>query len=611
MIDARLTIRRGGATTTVVLADYLDARAEEGAHESAYAWIKRLRHADVGGTGLRDRFTARGDSLWWFTELYLHKTQVVLDLHRALVAMHRLVEQEAPSDITAVAGSPDTAHVAIGLAQARGIACGATIRPVTWLRRLAALEARARRLNFSALATRDRWGGTTIPRPAPAAVFIHRAFWRSGESRGAAESYVGPTLAELETKLGPDAIRYVGVGPSANFRVHRPLRSRPVSSTTVVPVERFASRVALSASRAAWRRRYADFRALTQAAAIRDASRIAGVDCWSIVREQLAGVAWLQWPWSVRAMDEAAAALEALEPQVVVTYAEAGGWGRALLLEARRRGIASVGLQHGFIYRHWLNYRHEPDEMTRTVTPAFPLPTTTLLFDDYAARHLTAKGNFPSGSLRVTGSPRLDELSAEIAAIRTEQTRQLREHLNVTPSQAIALIATKEREARGSLGAFLDSAAAVRDAVMVIKPHPAESADAYAPYAGNRSNVRIATDGTSLALLLACARAVITVNSTVALDAGALGIPALAIGLPNNLSPFVDAGAIAGSLRPDESAALLERILYDETFRQQLADSRRTVFGGPDKGQPRRAASRSAEAIIELIREGTGGAGPA
>ena len=33
------------------------------------------------------------------------------------------------------------------------------------------------------------------------------------------------------------------------------------------------------------------------------------------------------------------------------------------MLEARRRGIPTAGLQHGFIYRHWLNYLHEPDEM--------------------------------------------------------------------------------------------------------------------------------------------------------------------------------------------------------------------------------------------------------
>ena len=75
----------------------------------------------------------------------------------------------------------------------------------------------------------------------------------------------------------------------------------------------------------------------------------------------------------------------------VVTYAEAGGWGRAIVLESRRRGIPLVGLQHGFIYRHWLNYLHEPDEMAAGSRSAlddrgFPRPTLTLLFDDYAAR---------------------------------------------------------------------------------------------------------------------------------------------------------------------------------------------------------------------------------
>ena len=45
-------------------------------------------------------------------------------------------------------------------------------------------------------------------------------------------------------------------------------------------------------------------------------------------------------------------------PRVAVTYAEAGGWGRGPgALEARRRNVATVGLQHGFIfYRHWMNY---------------------------------------------------------------------------------------------------------------------------------------------------------------------------------------------------------------------------------------------------------------
>ena len=35
-------------------------------------------------------------------------------------------------------------------------------------------------------------------------------------------------------------------------------------------------------------------------------------------------------------------------------------------------------------------------------------------------------------------------------------------------------------------------------------------------------------------------------NSTVAIDGLLLGLPALVIGLPNNLQPFVDAGAMIG-----------------------------------------------------------------
>ncbi len=62
----------------------------------AIAWIKSLRHARVEGLRLRQRFTFRGDSLWWFAELYLHKQQVIADLFRALAALEALVERERP-----------------------------------------------------------------------------------------------------------------------------------------------------------------------------------------------------------------------------------------------------------------------------------------------------------------------------------------------------------------------------------------------------------------------------------------------------------------------------------------------------------------------------------
>jgi hypothetical protein len=596
MTGAEIEIRSGRDVRRVRLTDYLDAGDEERAHESAYAWIKALRNIDLGDAPMRDRFTARGDSLWWFTELYLHKTLVVLDIFRAVLALNTLIDREAPREIATTGGSLTVEHLAAQVAATRGIAA-AGVRNVTWLRRLAQLDLRARRLHLTALAAAERRRGDVPHGPVKAAAFVHRAFWRSG-GRGSAESYIGAILAELERRLDSNGVHYVGVGPTVNFRSARTVRrQREVAEVTAV--ERFAPLRALDTARHVWQRRYEHFRALTRSDAIRDAARIGGVDCWPLVREQLAGVAWLQWPWSVRAMDEAAATLDALEPGVAVTYAEAGGWGRALILESRRRGVPSVGIQHGFIYRHWLNYLHEPDEMEDTRTPVFPTPTRTLLFDQYTEGHLALHGRFPANSLRVTGSAKLDELAAEIEALPRGSVLRLRQHLQISPSASLVLLATKEKEARGHLARFFDDAARVEGLVVVVKPHPAETAEAYGGFQ-SRPYVRIVPPETSLAVLLAASRAVVTVNSTVALDAGVFDIPALSIGLPNNLSPFVDLGVIAGAAEPASIEPLLRRILYDEGFRRQFAERRRMVFG--ESRAPGTAAARAGDAILELIR---------
>jgi hypothetical protein len=102
-----------------------------------------------------------------------------------------------------------------------------------------------------------------------------------------------------------------------------------------------------------------------------------------------------------------------------------------------------------------------------------------------------------------------------------------------------------------------------------------------------------------LAPLLRASRTVVTVNSTVALDAAVLGIPALVVGLPNNLSPFVEAGAMAGA-EAAEFAAALRRILYDQDFRLQLERSRAAFLSRFNIGSDGRAAGRSAEAVLQL-----------
>ncbi len=306
----------------------------------------------------------------------------------------------------------------------------------------------------------------------------------------------------------------------------------------------------------------------------------------------------LQWPWSARAMDEAGAALDALSPESVVTYAEAGGWGRALMLEARRRGIPSVGLQHGFIYRHWLNYLHEADEMTASgADRGCPIPDVTLLFDRYAERHLLDAGHFPPSAVLVTGNARLDQLVAQCTALKPMRDALRREFCSAA-DQPLAVLAAKFTEIQGVLGDLADAVRALPDMRLVIKPHPAETPESYAAVTAATPNISIADAATDLARLLTAADAIVTMNSTVAIDGLVLGLPALVVGLPNNLSPLVDAGAMLGANGAEEIRRQLHSLLYDAQVRRTVTDAGAAFARRYHLASDGQAAKRTAEAIL-------------
>ncbi len=147
MIDAEILIRTAAGSRHVALTTYLTPGAEEAAHEAAYAWIKALRNLPVDGAPFRERFTIRGDSLWWFTEIYLHREQVILDIHRALAALDALIRAERPLAIEVTSTSPVVRYLAPLVAASRGVSAGGQVAKATWWRRLARLDLRARSLN--------------------------------------------------------------------------------------------------------------------------------------------------------------------------------------------------------------------------------------------------------------------------------------------------------------------------------------------------------------------------------------------------------------------------------------------------------------------------------
>lgn len=611
--DTVLILRGRQASKRVSLASYVGADARERSEIEANRWIKSLRKAEVDGRPLRDRFRYRDDSLWWFAELYLHKRGRIARLFRQLHGLDALMEAERPRSVRIVeVGDLMTTAARMALAS-RGVDLdvGAGASLAAWKDQA---RTRAQSLAYRVSARLSLVGTRAVPSgSADVACFVHSAFWQVGSAGAGSdrETYVGPVIEPLGARLAAGRLALVGVGPRTSYRGRRwwhrlqELGDPTARSMPLMPIETLATPSDVAPSGTVWRSRHAIRRALLKSDALRSAASIRGYDCWPVVAEELTGVALMQFPWSTRAMDEAGAALDRLQPGAAVTYAEAGGWGRALALESRRRSIPMIGLQHGFIYRHWLNYLHEPDEMRPSdqnpKDRGFPRPDVTLVYDDYAAQHLTASGNFPSSAIEVTGSPRLDALAEAARRLGPGELATVRTAAGADPDEQIVLVASKFTQIGFLLPALLEAAAACRDVRVVIKCHPAEVPDPYERLAAGRPRVAIEPASADLAALLVLARAVVTVNSTVAIDAMVLGTPGLVLGLPNNLTPFVEAGAMAGATDTSEIAPRLRTLLYDREFRDRLERTRAEFLRRYRIGADGRAAARAVDAILGRI----------
>lgn len=590
MTGASLTlVSAGGESVTTPWADATTPVLRDEARIESNAWIKRLRLVPYGDVTMRERFTYRGDSLWWFTELYLHKVRHLDTALLTVLALDDARARHAPARVVLAGADAPTAVAARAWGAARGVAVelpGAAPLSLTDRRREAAA------VGWSAYAARLL---RRHARPAPAAIaaFVHTAFWREQDT------YVGPVLDAVTARAGAGALRLVGVGPRRTFSGGGAGPGGDGAGGPVTAIESMTPLSALRGALALWRERHRLAADVTRGDAIRAAARVHGVDLWPLLEQELRATAMVQWTWSARAMDEAGAAFDQLQPHTAVTYAEAGGVGRAMVLEARRRGIKSIGLQHGFIYRHWLNYLHEPDEFeVRGDDKGCPVPDHTLLFDGYAESHLRTAGHFPADRLLVTGSPRLDALASKIRAVTPEIRTTTRNAVGARrPEQKLVLLAAKFSEIQHDLPALVAAVRAEPDIHLTIKAHPSESADVYTPLVEGIYNITVAAADADLATLLAASDAIVTKNSTVAIDGLVLGIPAVVIGLPNNLSPFVDAGVMVGD--QGDAGQALRAVLYDQQVRARLADATVAFVATHGLRASGSAAARAAEVIVQ------------
>lgn len=608
MTAATLTCVSGqGARRQSDLFAYLTPELREIVRTDTEAWVKRLRAVTYDGRTMRERFTYRGDSLWWFTELYLYRMRRLETALATLVALDAARRQHSPAQIiidTSDLVVRDTAHT---FGRANNL-------PVDTRSAVVERDRHARPSYLAGLtATLSRLRPPTpvfLPTHTAVAAFVYTTFGRPTTARpdNRPPSYVGQVLEAIAARVGPDELHCIGLGPRRNLRRRADARARttPAAATrpAVTPIERFAPQGALGGAVELWRRRSDLAQQIVTGDGIRAAGRVREYDLWPVLRRELEAVALLQWPWSARAMDECAAAIGAIKPDVVVTYAEASGWGRALVLEARRRQVPSVGVQHELVTRHGVPWYHEPDEMAALGADlGFPTPDRLLVFDQQAATELDEIGHFPASAVVVTGHPRLDgQRTARLVRMPDAERAAFRRELGVRDDQRLVVLVARFADLGALLPAIVAAAAAEPRMHVAILAHPADTPEVYATVTGSVPNIALVPAATELSRLLAGTDGLITRESTVAINALSIGVPSLIVGAPDHLGPLVDAGIMLGAALPDAVAPGLRALLFDDQVRKRLTRVVGAQSAHEDSGAPARAADRAADAILSLRR---------
>jgi hypothetical protein len=178
----------------------------------------------------------------------------------------------------------------------------------------------------------------------------------------------------------------------------------------------------------------------------------------------------------------------------------------------------------------------------------------------------------------------------------------IREDAQVPGGAHVVLVAAKHAQLGPWFKALVTAAGGRTDVAILVKPHPAEGDAPYLADAEGASHVHVAPAGADLARLTAIARVLVTANSTAAIEAMALDVPALVVGLPTNLTPFVDAGAMMGAATLHELAPALNAVIDDETVRARLAECRRAFVDRYGMVPPPGASGRAAGVVAAFTR---------
>jgi hypothetical protein len=285
---------------------------------------------------------------------------------------------------------------------------------------------------------------------------------------------------------------------------------------------------------------------------------------------------------------------------LMVTY-ETGHFQRALVIEAARLGIPSVGLMHGMIYDNHYDYMHrrittDPGDRTGV----FVVPSQTCVWGPLWKRTLTEQGDYPPEVVTVTGHWRHERTLEMLAALSAPE---IRVSLGMAEADRIILILSGSQDVLGFVADCLNIVARLDGFRPLIKLHPADDPVPIRALLQDRGlPSKTLVEGRLLEVIKA-AEVVISQPSTAVSESLLLDRPVVLANLQNlaGWETFALSGACLEARRVEDLERQVGRLVKEDGLKQQLREAGRRFIEDQFYRQDRGSAERVVATLERLL----------
>ena len=206
----------------------------------------------------------------------------------------------------------------------------------------------------------------------------------------------------------------------------------------------------------------------------------------------------------------------------------------------------------------------------------------------------------------VTGAPNYDALT------KLESKEELRRAFDLPIDRHIITFATQgfsEQITRKLIYEVLKNVKELKEVLLIIKPHPRENPKSYSNFL-REFNADIFADeiilmhGVNTSKLIKASDLLLTVHSTVALEANVIGTPVVTLNFTEEKDTFYSKeGGAVGIENPEALKDVIYKALYDEKFKERMSIGRNRFLQKYCFNEDRGATERAANLVMQVMEE--------